>query len=644
MRAIKINRLWYSNFRGQSRELDFKRVNIVSGRNRTGKSTCLNVILMLLTDADDTDRSKFNLFDERQEFSQENAQTCIYGAEIEIDGEKIQLQKSARQKWTREKGKTEWTKSDSDEYRYYLDGVEVSAGKYNGFIEDNFAPMGKLKLMLNLDLWRTLDWKELRKRFSDIVGEITIEDFKGDYSEVLAEIQEKGAAGAKEKYHNLIKSGDARNPGYEKQINDLEASIEANKGIIPDISVVPAAERRIEELNGELKSIDDKMLGYKGANDELLAKRRAEEQAISSLENEMRSERVRHESEVKAKERELRNAVAECESVNRNNKMMRESLKKNIADLDAMIKTQGLLREEKLKELETISNRRFDGNCPFCGTELTGELKTKRIEEFKTKRDSDRAVIISQGKAIKARIEDYTARRVKAEEQLAGIQDVNISDKKKALEAWLTAGHSWENTEECKEMSARLETMRSSLTVIPENPDATDLLTRKGEIMEELKKQYDITSTIKTYNDVNSKIGVLSSRLKSVIEAKAECERKELLCDQYIDEESQIIKYRANKFFPEDVEVVMRKRKKDGELIPCCEMRYRKVNGLSAGTERRMQIGVAIARAFMQFYEVQMPLIIDNTEGIDNGNLPDYDGQIIMAKWADSEFNLEVKE
>lgn len=640
MRAIKINRLWYSNFRGQSRELDFKRVNIVSGRNRTGKSTCLNVILMLLTDADDTDRSKFNLFDERQEFSQENAQTCTYGAEIEIDGEKIQLQKSARQKWTREKGKTEWTKSDSDEYRYYLDGVEVSAGKYNGFIEDNFAPMGKLKLMLNLDLWRTLDWKELRKRFSDIVGEITIEDFKGDYSEVLAEIQEKGAAGAKEKYHNLIKSGDARNPGYEKQINDLEASIEANKGIIPDISVVPAAERRIEELNGELKSIDDKMLGYKGANDELLAKRRAEEQAISSLENEMRSERVRHESEVKAKERELRNAVAECESVNRNNKMMRESLKKNIADLDAMIKTQGLLREEKLKELENVSNRRFDGNCPFCGTELTGELKTKRIEEFKTKRDSDRAVIISQGKAIKARIEDYTARRVKAEEQLAGIQDVNIFDKKKALEEWLTAGHSWEN----KELSARLETMRSSLTVIPENPDATDLLTRKGEIMEELKKQYDITSTMKTYNDVNSKIGVLSSRLKSVIEAKAECERKELLCDQYIDEESQIIKYRANKFFPEDVEVVMRKRKKDGELIPCCEMRYRKVNGLSAGTERRMQIGVAIARAFMQFYEVQMPLIIDNTEGIDNGNLPDYDGQIIMAKWADSEFNLEVKE
>lgn len=640
MRAIKINRLWYSNFRGQSRELDFKRINIVSGRNRTGKSTCLNVILMLLTDADDTDRSKFNLFDERQEFSQENAQTCTYGAEIEIDGVKVQLQKSARQKWAREKGKTEWTKSDSDEYRYYLDGVEVTAGKYNDFIADNFAPMGKLKLMLNLDLWRTLDWKELRKRFSDIVGEITIEDFKGDYSEVLAEIQEKGAAGAKEMYHKIINSSDERNPGYEKQINDLEASIEANKGIIPDISVVPVAEHRIEKLNAELKSIDDKMLGYKGANDELLAKRRAEEQAISSLENEMRSERARHESEVKAKERELRNAVAECESVNRNNRMMRETLKKNITDFDDMIKTQELLREEKLKELENVSNRRFDGNCPFCGTELTGELKTKRIDEFKAKRDSDRAVIISQGKAIKARIEDYTARRVKAEEQLAGIEDVNISDKKKALEEWLTAGHSWEN----KEMTARLEAMRSSLTVIPENPDATDLLTRKGEISEELKKQYEITSMMKTYNDVNNKIEALSSRLKSVIEAKAECERKELLCDQYIDEESQIIKYRANKFFPEDVEVVMRKRKKDGELIPCCEMRYRKVNGLSAGTERRMQIGVAIARAFMQFYEVQMPLIIDNTEGIDNGNLPDYDGQIIMAKWADSEFNLEVKE
>lgn len=640
MRAIKINRLWYSNFRGQSRELDFKRVNIVSGRNRTGKSTCLNVILMLLTDADDTDRSKFNMFDERQEFSQENAQTCTYGAEIEIDGEKIQLQKSARQKWTREKGKTEWTKSDSDEYRYYLDGVEVTAGKYNDFIADNFAPMGKLKLMLNLDLWRTLDWKELRKRFSDIVGEITIEDFKGDYSEVLAEIGAKGAAGAKEMYHKLINSGDARNPGYEKQIKDLEASIEANKGIVPDISVVPVAERRIADLNAELKSIDEKMLGYKGANDELLAKRRAEEQAISSLENEMRSERVRHESEVKAKERELRNAVAECESVNRNNRMMRETLKKNITDFDDMIKTQELLREEKLKELENVSNRRFDGSCPFCGTELTGELKTRRIDEFKAKRDSDRAVIISQGKAIKAKIEDYTARRVKAEEQLAGIVDVNISDKKKALEEWLTAGHSWEN----KEMTARLDAMRSSLTVIPENPDVTGLLTRKGEIMEELKKQYDITSAMKTYNDVNNKIEVLSSRLRSVIEAKAECERKEILCDQYIDEESQIIKYRANKFFPEDVEVVMRKRKKDGELIPCCEMRYRKVNGLSAGTERRMQIGVAIARAFMQFYDVQMPLVIDNTEGIDNGNLPDYDGQIIMAKWADSEFNLEVKE
>lgn len=642
MKEIFIKSLSYNNFRGQTHEFRFGSRNILRGRNRSGKSTCINALLWLLTDADIEDKTKFELFDNTQEMSPDNIQTCSVSAEFTVDGALYNFAKTAKQKWTRARGEEELTKSSSDDYRYFVDGLEVAAGKYNETVAALFAPLSKLKLILNLGLWEMLDWRELRNRFSDIVGEISPSDFKGDYSDVIAEIQANGAPVARDMFHKLISNKDDRNPGYEKQKDMIEVKIEAWRGALPDLSGIDAAEARIAELTAEQESIDATLLGLRGANDDLLAKRKAEEEAIAAAEDEYRKARAEYNENISRSEYEVRNALAQAEAVNRNNKVLREQMERRIADLNESIKTQETLRKEKLSEVENIERREFDGKCPICGSEFSGQLKADRINEFRTRRDADREAVIREGKSIRARIDKYREDIAAIEAKLSQIKDEDLSARRQAIEDFHLNKVEWEKTALHEELKDKILSLRESRTEIPVNPDLDKMLLRKGEIMAQLKNEYEITALQKTYDGIQADIERLEARLKSVVSAMADCERKKMLCEQYIAEEADIIRYRANKFFPEDVEVIMQKRKKDGDFTPCCEMRFNGVYG-SVNTEGRMQIGVAIAKAFMTFYEVRMPLLIDNAEGIDDSNLPDYDGQMIVARRDDCDFEMIVE-
>lgn len=643
MKDVFLRNLSYNNFRGQTHEFSFGRRNILHGRNRSGKSSAINAILWLLTDADDSDRSKFELFNNTIALSSDNIQMCSVYAEFTVDGASYKLSKTAKQKWVRSKGSEELTKDSSDEYRYYVDGLEVTATSYAETIAANFAPIGKLKLMLNLGLWEMLDWRELRKRFSDIVGEITMSDFKGDYSEVIDEIGTKGAESAKEMFHKLISNKDERNPGYEEQKKLIEAKIEARREMLPDLSGIANAEARIAELTAEQESIDAALLGLRGVNDELLAKRKAEEDAIADAEQEYRKARTRYENEMVQGEYSVRNALVQAESVNRGNKVLREQLQRRIADLNESIRTQETLRKEKLSDVERIERREFDGKCPVCGSEFSGQIRADRINEFRTRRDADREAVIREGKAIRVRIDKYREDIAAVETKLSEIKDEDLSVYKKAVEDYHLNRIEWEKTEIHEGLKNKILSLRESRTEIPDNPELDKMLQRKGDITVLLKKEYETTALQKTYDSIKDEICRLESRLRSVVEALAECERKEMLCERYINEEADIIRYRVNKFFPDSIEVSMQKRKKDGSLIPCCEMRVNRVNATVANTEGKMRVGTAVAMAFMSFCGVRMPLLIDNSEGIDDENLPDYDGQMIVARRDDCDFEMIVE-
>ena len=151
MKEVKIDWLSLENFKGRTMRVEFKDgITEIRGTNEAGKSTLANGFFWLMTGADSKDRTNYDLFDSTREFTHENAIPAVSEAGLRIDGVQRILKRTARQKWTRPRGKEEYVKDKSDEYLYYIDGLAVSAKAYKDFIEQTFAPIDKLKLMLNV--------------------------------------------------------------------------------------------------------------------------------------------------------------------------------------------------------------------------------------------------------------------------------------------------------------------------------------------------------------------------------------------------------------------------------------------------------------------------------------------------------------
>lgn len=641
MREIIIKTLCYSNFRGQTREIEFSEgTTLISGHNKAGKSTAFNALLQLLRGVDKYERTNYELFDNTLEFTPENAKTANIEGVFEIDGEERNFRKTATQKWVRKRGESTLEKAANDDYKFYVDNVQVTANEYKKEIESTFAPLDVLGIIINANLWRVIDWKELRGLLQNIVGEIKNEDFKTDYTDVIAEIEDKGVEAAKTMYHKLIKSKDVENPGYERRRDVLETKIEAQKNILPNLAEIREAEIRIEQLTNEIAELDKQILGLRAPNEALIAKRAEEEALIAQKKREMQDEGAEYERKRMDEEAALIRKYRDAESNNKIVDRQCNGLRKSIEDANSRLVATEAERETLLKELKHVRNRTYDGICVFCGSKMDGKAYTEGYDKFKAKKAADEAAIISKGKPLGEKIELIKAEIAKYEEDLENTKCVNLRplseavSKQKLVPVWIA-------TERYKEMTAEIAELESKKTEIIINESALELQARKAALMDEQQKLHPIAARRKTLTDAEGCIAIMEAQLKSVIEALADCERKEMLCEQYMNEESEIIRMRVNQYLPPNIRVEIRKRKKDGTFEPTCRIVIDKVNALSTNTGDEYKIGIALSEAFQKWAGIHMPIFLDDVEHLDSFNQPKYNGQLVLLKVSDDEFKVE---
>ena len=89
-----------------------------------------------------------NLFDNTIVQTHDTSKVASVEGVFEIDGVEYTLKRTAEIGWTRKKGRDEWERKGSDNYKFYIDHIERNAGDYKKTIEDLFAPIDKLKIWL----------------------------------------------------------------------------------------------------------------------------------------------------------------------------------------------------------------------------------------------------------------------------------------------------------------------------------------------------------------------------------------------------------------------------------------------------------------------------------------------------------------
>ena len=634
MKEVQIKKLSIENWRAQNKSIEFLgNITEIKGRNESGKSSVMNAFLWLLTGYDEEDRLNYNLFDNTIPQTYENAIPASVEAVFEVNGNEYTFKKTAKQGWSRARGNSEYTRKGTDDYSFFIDGIEVSATQYKSQIESLLAPIDKLKIMLNLRYFLMLDWKEMRKQLESMVGEIESSDFKGDYNVILHDLIKYTPDELKSLYKAKMKP-------MKASIDSLPVTIETMQTNLPDLTEVEEARKAIDEAKQQIADIDEKIVGAGDFAKPYIDRRNAELAEISKLQEEYSKAQYVYLSnfnnEVEKIQKEIREVDlynGDVDKANKKAESEKENAKKELERMNDLLSGLQKRHEELTEQNKECKARVFTGEkCAYCGQELPEDKLEEARKRFNEQKEKDHEYIVSQGKSNK----EYLERTLKCIENLKSEieKPLEVREKKSKEELEEKLGDlrdsfvPYNKTTEGEAKLSVIEEKRANLTVIPQQ-DNEALLNMKRGLLDEIEANSKKLGLKDEYDKQVEKIKGLQEELKNNSVELAKLEGKLAKVKEYEEEKAKIISDRVNGKF-EYVQIEMSETNKSGDIIPACVIKDNKgVNALVTNNASRVLCGIDIAIAFQNFYGLSLPLFIDDYELFSEDNQPDVNRQVI---------------
>lgn len=638
MKTIKLKKLTLSNFRGQSREVIFNDGRtMVSGINGSGKTTIHASWLWLLSGYTDAINIKnFNLFDCRLPLSQDTPAASVV-AEVEIDGEKYQLERRAIAKFVRKRSTNDWEKAASDEYHTFIDSIEMSASDFSRFIERNIGPIELLPYCLDGHFFTELieDKNKARAVLEKIIGEIKREDMKGDYSLIDEDMKRYSVEQIEERTKVELRPLKARMLEIPAIIESKEATYAEYKRVDYD-----AIMREIEAKKAEIEDIDNRILGNGKAIEPILGRRDEILEIINFKTLSLNDSKVvylaKESAEInalKAKIDEIKRMNAMVDTTNLSFERKKAELTARIARYEAEIVRLEARRESLIKDRDAVKARVFvDETCAYCGQELPFDMQEKARAKFNESRARELEDIVTRGKNNNLEIERGKTAIEEAKAELAAIPMPSVKVDTAELEAELARLQSsfvpFENTDEYARIVKEIEDLKATMPEIPTN-DNEALTSAKRVLMnglDELNRRYGLKYKA---DDIWKEIELLKQERRSVGADIAMLEGKIDKCKEFRQEKADIVSFRVNDKLV-GCSIDMWSMQKDGTLIP--DVVLRGVDGVKFGSlnfSDQIKVRIEMQRLFMDSIGVELPIFIDEYSVFSDNNRPVIDGQSV---------------
>ena len=644
MKTIKLKRLEINDFRAKSITIDFKESTSISGENGVGKSTIMKAWNWLLSGYTDS-YSPMNsaLFDDSKELTPDTP-TARVKAVVDIDGMEYTIERTATAKFTRKRGTTEYVKDTSDQYNFYIDNIEVKSNDFKQWIENNICQSDMVTYMLDGSFLTSMieeDKKKARKVLEMIVGEISEDDFRGDYS-ILKEDMKK----------YTIEQIEERTKKEMIPIKDrmtkIPALIDTHSATIAEYSSkdFEGIMKEIEKRKKEIEDIDNKILGNGDAIKPILGERNHLLDLINQKSAELNSERAKFNKANFDAEAELKKELGAAKEANNSAISAYEYAKKVIEQKRVMAKyvkesiaaVEGAYNLAK-KDLSEIKARVFtDDKCAYCGQELPEEMLNEAKEKFNARKKADIDSCVERGKSVARNKEALESELASINKEIADllptlenepvlIDEAEIEGRYNALKEE-NKGKRFEDTETYSRLVGEIEEFKRSMPEIPENDNAA--LTEAKKVLmgtiDNLNREYGIKFKIE---ELKGKIKELKDEERELGSDLAILEGKLAKCAEYKQEKADIISYRINGKLKEST-IDMWSRQKDGNLVPDVVLKGK--NGVrfsSLNFSDRIRTCIDIQKMFMEHFDVSLPVWVDESSCFSSNNFPIIEGQVV---------------
>lgn len=637
---LKLKNILIENFKGiKQLVIDFQERTIISGQNATGKTTIMDSFTWLLFNKDSEGRTDFNIRPNDGQGVPIDNLVIKVSATLEADGKEIVLTKTQEQNWVKKKG-SEVSQFQGNINKYEINEIPKTEKDYKAYIDD-LMNEELFKLITSPQAFTSLKWKDQRAILLKLVSEVTdrdvissnekflalserlkdftVDDLTAKAKKALKELNKRQAelpARIDEASKGLIQADFAESESLkielEKQIRDLEEQ-ETNAS---------KAGEAIGQINNTImqKQFDLGDLKRK-SNEQLIAEKRVIQKKIDDA-NYAFSDAMREFEKI---EKEIQQKEVLLES----NKAFREALLKNYGEIQAM----------------RVNPDSFC--CPMCKQALPADQKETKITEFQANKQKSLEDIVKNGKQTANNIATMEAEIKALKELLEKCKADKIEQNKKKTAAMeeLTAlpqQADLSDSSEYQSLMTEIQRLENQVQEMGTGSGYLNQLKQKKEgLISELDKVKNILNGKENNQRVQDRITELQQEQRATSQLIANQEKELFLLEEFTKAKMDLLSSRINAKF-KLVSFRLFETQINGGYKETCECLVNGVPFSSLNTGHRVVAGLDIISALQGIYGVTAPIFIDNAESVNDFNIPDMDGQLILLKVSENS-TLEVE-
>lgn len=645
---IQLKNLVLINFKGiknKSISLNPDGQSFIFGDNATGKTTVFDSFTWLLFGKDSQGRTDFEIKTIEGGSVIEQLDHEVTGTII-VDGKETVIKRILREKWVKKRG-SESVEFEGNETLLFVNDVPKKANEFKDFIS-SLVDERLFKLITSPTAFNSLPWQERRTILTSICGGMSND-------EIVSQLE--ATPDQKQWLLNLLASGDSladqkkaiatKIKKFKDELKTIPTRIdEAERSKPLLLSDTSGTSGKIEKLNAELVSIDEKILDKSKAFDGEVDEINLRKKNLVSLQTKInnRSLGLKMEAEREVAERnklpnklksELDSIVNNIESKNREIKTTSDLINELVEQGEAV----NISIQDKRDEWTQANARVFKHDptslcCPTCKQELKD--KDQKISElqanFNTRKAEQLDSINSQGATLKKKFQTIINNVRANNEKLEGLTEAmqKLVDEKTAKQLELDATKQDTvdiNTLILEKQSADIELMNmkdqekeleqliNSMTEALDQPNTADFQTKKTEIKTKIEELKVIQSQIDEVKKANDRIAELKAQEKSLAHEQAQIERDEFLISKFNKTLIDSIESKVNSMF-DIVRFKMFEQQINGGETETCVCTVNGVSYPDLNNAMKIQAGLDIIKTLSNFYKVSAPIFIDNRESV----------------------------
>lgn len=648
---MKITHIFAQNFckfyGKNTLDADFSMKTVLSGQNEVGKSTVKRIILDVLNCHDENDREITGIRPHDENGVEIDDVDIVRAVTFEIDGKAKTLKKVTRQ------GRNKDGEVCSGHTDYYVNDVTYKMVEYNEFINDNIADLKILPFCLNAMTLLLKSPTNQRTALSTFFGthkNPEICDMFPQFAELKPMFDDGDVDQLKKVCRGKLNGTGGRNgsKGLVKERDEISTRIDT---IHSTNEYTDLAELELQKKTYEpkLKEIEDKLSDY----NKILEDRQKSTEDIMSLKFELSDMERKANADNQKKRMELQAQLDDFDASIRKTESMIRAEKTSIESTERKIGFCAENLEKVRADWKKAKELAFDEssiNCPMCGQKLPedkienmrAEFEERKAKELKALEDKGNA-LSSTSKELKQAIEDKKKEIVDLEAELKELTIKHDAVTKELGD--LPTDIDMTDNSEYQALKAKIEEKEKALA---DENDTSELIRKLKNERNELLRQVSSVDTkielgVANNKRIDDSIADLEYKRKDLNQEIADWERKLDLLKEFTRKKNELLQADVNKYLDFATAKLFRPLL-NGDTEECCDFVYNGeayARNLNHGA--RILTEVDICRAFQKVANVNFPIIIDDTENVDDWRIPQIDNQLVLLKHTqDKELVIEA--